>query len=671
LFIVMKLFRLAFGAAPVTLAVAASFAAPAAAQQSSIALQPTVITATRFPENRDPLPLGVSVITSDQIRAAGVTTVNDAVVRLLGVPGKQDLSNGGSTGFDLRGFGATADANQVVMLDGVRLSEADLSSPRLAGIPIDSIDRIEVLRGSGAVLYGEGATGGVVVITTKAGAGRQRTSGATLYGAVGSDNLRDARATATVSTEAGFVFDVDAQKRKTDGFRDNSASDTQAGSVTGQWSNGWLRLGGSIGQDKLDAGLPGELTAGEYAANPKHTAKPNDHIAIRNDRASVFAQADVADWQLAFDAAQREKELRSQSSFRSNAVDFALFVNPSDYNYDVDAHNFALRARNDRKLDSATNILVLGVDRNEWKRTGVTNASDADQVADAIYLKDDVVFGAGTRLSAGGRTEKIHKEGVDAVTGSGVAVSDRLNAWDLGLSHPIAASWTAWFRVGHSYRLPNADEFSFTSPGVILKPQESTDSEVGARWTYAAGKVEARVFHSALTNEIGFDPNAISPFGPFGSGANVNFDPTLREGLELDWNHAVTERLGVQVNAIARRAVFRAGPYESKDVPLVPRGSVAVRADWVPVAGHRLNAGVNWVSSQHPDYENACKIPSYATADARYAWQFLRNAEFALGVTNLFDHKYYTQAFGCAAGTTTSIYPEPGRQFTSSVRVQF
>jgi iron complex outermembrane recepter protein len=648
----MKSIRFAFGAAPVTLAVAASFAASSAAQQSSIALQPTVITATRFPEDPNALPLGVTVITSDQIRAAGVTTVNDAVVRLLGIPGRQDLFNGGSTGFDLRGFGATADSNQVVVLDGVRLSEADLSSPRLAGIPIDSVERIEVLRGSGAVLYGEGATGGVVVITTKAGAGLQRASGATLYGAVGSDHLWDARASATVSTDAGFTLDADAQKRHTDGFRDNSASGTEAGGVTGQWSNGWLRLGGRIGQDKLDARLPGALTAQQYATNPKQTTTPDDRVTIRNDLASVFARADVADWQLAFDAAQREKALRS--------LNFGVF--PIDY--DVDAHNYALRARNDRKVGSVTNILVLGLDRNEWKRTGVANTPDADQVADAFYLKDDVVFGAGTRLSAGGRTEKIRKEG------SGLNVSDRLNAWELGLSHPIAPSWTAWFRLGQSYRLPNADEFTFTLPGEALKPQESKDSEVGARWTYAAGKLEARLFHSALTNEIGFDPNAANASSIF-AGANVNFDPTLREGVELDWNHALTKRLGMQVNAIGRRAVFRAGPYDGKDVPLVPRGTLAVRADWVPVAGHRLNAGVNWVSSQHPDFENACKIPSYATADARYAWQFYRNAEFALGVTNLFDRKYYTQAFVCAGGTTQAIYPEPGRQFTSSVRVQF
>jgi iron complex outermembrane receptor protein len=91
----------------------------------------------------------------------------------------------------------------------------------------------------------------------------------------------------------------------------------------------------------------------------------------------------------------------------------------------------------------------------------------------------------------------------------------------------------------------------------------------------------------------------------------------------------------------------------------------------VPVAGHRLNAGVNWVSSQHPDFNNACRMPAYVTADARYAWQFQRNAELALAVTNLFDRKFYTQAFGCAGGQTTSIYPEPGRQLSASVRVQF
>jgi iron complex outermembrane receptor protein len=141
--------------------------------------------------------------------------------------------------------------------------------------------------------------------------------------------------------------------------------------------------------------------------------------------------------------------------------------------------------------------------------------------------------------------------------------------------------------------------------------------------------------------------------------------------VELDWQHALDASLGLRVNAAWRDAKFRAGPYAGKDVPLAPRGSVAVRADFVPKAGHRVTGGVNWVSSQHPDFANACRMPSYMTADARYAWQFHPGAELALAVTNLFDRNYYTQAFACAGGQPSSLYPEAGRQFTASLRVQF
>ena len=137
-------------------------------------LPETLVTATRFAEPLGSLPLGVSVVSAEQIRASGASTVNEAVMKLLGVPGRQDSYGGGDYALDLRGFGTTSDSNQVVVLDGVRLNEADLGGTRLAGIPIDTVERIEVLRGSGSVLYGEGATGGVIVITTKAGNGTAR-----------------------------------------------------------------------------------------------------------------------------------------------------------------------------------------------------------------------------------------------------------------------------------------------------------------------------------------------------------------------------------------------------------------------------------------------------------------------------------------------------------------
>lgn len=620
-------------------------ATPVLAQTAS--LPETLVTATRFADNPATLPFGVSVLTADDIRASGASSVNEAVMRLLGVVGRQDFYGGGEYALDLRGFGSTSDSNQIVVLDGVRLTEADQGGTRLSGIPIDTVERIEVLRGSGSVLYGEGASGGVIVITTRAGIGKERRNTAALSLGAGSYGLRDARATATVAG-GGFSVDVSGTKREHDNHRDNFRSEAESAGVSVQWSNDAFRFGARLGYDDLYTRLPGALSAAQYAANPRQTNTPNDSATIRNDRSSLFAEAYAGDWQLGADVGWRDKVLRSSS-----------------YDYDVEATTYALRARNESTLGRVRNVFTLGTDYGRWERQ-VPGAfgSTARQASRAWYVNDDLTLpGAATRLSAGLRSERIEKDITTATAG----LSDRQTAWELGVSQPVGPGVTVYGRLGRSFRLANVDEFSYTAPGVSLAPQASRDVELGSRFSYTGGKVELRVYRSNLTNEIGFDPNAPGPFGP---GANANFDPTRRLGLELDTTHALTKAVSLRVNAAARQSTFRSGAYAGKDVPLAPSRSLALRADWQPSAQHRVTGGVNWVSSQRPDFDNLCRMPSYATADVRYAFTW-QQVELALGVTNLFDSQYYTQAFSCAAGVTGGIYPEAGRVVTASVRVRF
>jgi len=316
-------------------------------------------------------------------------------------------------------------------------------------------------------------------------------------------------------------------------------------------------------------------------------------------------------------------------------------------------------------LGAMKNLLVLGTDHAHWSRDVLgAFGSTASQSNQAWYAKDDVTLAGGTRIGAGARTEHVDKESSSAST----QIADRLNAWEMGASTPIGSSLTLYGRGGRSFRLANVDEFSFTAPAVVLQPQTSHDYEVGTRWTYASGKADLRLYRSNVDHEIGFDPNAPGPFGFL--GVNVNFDPIRRQGLELDTLHALSRSFGLRVNAALRESKFRSGPYTGREVPLVPRKTLAVRGDWTPVAGHRLSGGVNWVSSQHPDFQNTCTIPSFTTVDARYAYQW-QQVELSVAVANLLDRRYFTQAFGCIGGTTTSIYPEPGRAVTAALRVNF
>ena len=168
-------------------------AAPGYAQQRrpvTIADE-VVVTATRFREPQQELPVGVTVISEERIRASTAATVPGLLKQF---PGIQVRDNSGSPNqqVDLRGFGITGDQNTLVLLDGQRISENEQTTVNWAAIPLSAIERIEIMRGSGAVLYGGGATGGTINIITKA---PQKNSKSGFLGAGGgSYNTGDYRA---------------------------------------------------------------------------------------------------------------------------------------------------------------------------------------------------------------------------------------------------------------------------------------------------------------------------------------------------------------------------------------------------------------------------------------------------------------------------------------------
>jgi iron complex outermembrane receptor protein len=629
------------------LAVISAICGTAAAQA---ALEPVIITGTRFADDAQALPFGVSVITAQDIQRSGANTVNEAIMKLLGVPGRLDLNGGGDYALDLRGFGSTSDSNQVIVIDGIRVSEGDIGGTRIAGIPIDTVERIEVLRGSGTVLYGEGAAGGVIIITTKAGKGVSRADSAQIYAGAGSFGTRELRTSATL-TAGDFSLDVAANRRLSDNHRDNFKAAVKGASVAGQWSDDTLRVVARHAYDHLESGLPGALSAAQYNADPSQASSLIDHGAIRNQRSSILGEAKLGDWELGVDAGWRSKSLAS--------------INGGfPFDYDVEATHQAVRARHTGLLAGLRNSVVFGADADNWRRTVLGSfGSVAEQSNRALYAKDDLTLAGGTRLSAGLRREAVKKE----VIGNPDRVDRSLNGWELGAVQPVTPAVQVYGRIGKSFRLANVDEFTFTSPGLTLRPQTSRDTELGARWRHAAGRFELRAHRSTLTDEIGFDPNAP---GPFGAGANVNFDPTRRQGIEAEASHKLTSALELRATAAVRQSRFTAGTYDGKDVPLVPRRTASLGAQWQVLAAHQLGATVYYASQSRPDFDNVCRMPAVSTLDLRYAY-VLPVVELSLTVANATDRQYYTQAFRCVAGETTAIYPEAGRAVMAAARFRF
>lgn len=621
-----------------------------------------VITGSRFPSVESLRPIGATVITQDDIRRAGASDVNSAIRKIGGVFGRQSLDSSPDFALDLRGFGTNSAQNMVIMVDGVRLNENELANTVLSTIPIDTVERIEITRGGGSVLYGEGATGGVIQIFTR------RAQAGSLHGSVfaegGQFHEHDVRA--SLAQTVGVVSaDIAVARQGSDNYRRNSGFDQTSASLNLQTRFTGGRAGIHVESARQDSRLPGSLSLAQFDADPRQASTPQDFGSLDTDRTNVFAEYRLGAVDLAADLSHRERNVRS------NYLSFG-----STNAYDGRQDQFSPRARWVGDMGGMLNELVGGVDLTRWKRKTTSSFSNADasQSSRALYLRDELRFDPAHdgRIAVGARHETFDKDYVDAL--AQVAPESRsqaLNAWEAQASYRVHPLVEAYAKAGQSYRVANADEnsYRFTPDDGILEPQTSHDLELGTTLRHAPGDdsrtLTMRVFRHRLKNEIFYDPTLNG-----GWGANTNLDPTERKGFEIDAQAEIAAGWRASAHAQHVIARFTEGPNAGREMVLVPKNVLTARLAWVPGNGQSADVGAQWVDSQRygGDFTNACaaRVPSYATFDARYAVK-LGAWELAATGLNLADRHYFSNAYGCQSG----IYPSDGRQLKLSARYDF
>src|SRR5260370_20843181 len=120
-----------------------------------------IITAPRFPEDVRRLPASVTVITEEDISKSAARTIPELLNEQVGFTMKDFFgNNAASTSIYLHAFGVTGPQNTLILLDGRRLNDFDLSGVQWSAIPLSSIYRIEILRGTGARLSSDNPPAG-------------------------------------------------------------------------------------------------------------------------------------------------------------------------------------------------------------------------------------------------------------------------------------------------------------------------------------------------------------------------------------------------------------------------------------------------------------------------------------------------------------------------------
>ena len=147
-------------------ALAALGTASTAWAQAAPSLKDVVVTATRTATRADALTADVVTIEADALARSGARTVSEVLAREAGLQTSSSGGLGKQSSLFIRG---TEARHVLLLVDGVRVGSATSGQASLDNLPLEAIERIEVLKGPASALYGSDAVGGVVQVFTKQG----------------------------------------------------------------------------------------------------------------------------------------------------------------------------------------------------------------------------------------------------------------------------------------------------------------------------------------------------------------------------------------------------------------------------------------------------------------------------------------------------------------------
>ena len=591
-------------------------------------LDTIVVTATRTAINAEDSNVPVQVLDRAVIERSQATSLLDLLRGRAGI----NLANQGGPGklssLFLRG---TESDHVLVLVDGVRIGSATAGMVMFQDLPLDQVERIEIVRGPRSSLYGSEAIGGVIqIFTRRAGTGLRSNFSLGL----GSNRHRQASAGIGHAGERGW-FQAQGAWQRTDGI------DSCRGTAEG-WG------------------------AGCFADEPDRDGYRNASVSLRGggklvDTVDVEGHALVADAFNEYDGSvfggnesdNRQQVVGGRLRWRPNdRADVNVRIGRADDKADNHFFDHASAVRRfastfETRRDTASvqgdlaigeaHLLSTGVDWLRDRVTGSTAFSVDSRDNTGVFLAWQGTFDAHS-VEASVRHDDNEQFGGHATGSLGY-----------GLKFGNGLRFTA--SAGTGFKVPTFNDLYY--PGgwgnPDLQPEESKTLNLGIaqfgkgwNWTFNA-------FQTDIDELIGYDTNF----------ALLNVDEARIRGAELT---GFVSLAGWDVNAEISHIDPRNRSIGSNQGNWLPRRSRSTARVDVDRGFGDVRVGVSGFGSgaRHDDAANLVRLPGYGTLDLRVEYAISSQWTLQARVANVFDREYETIAW----------YNQPGREYGLTLRYQ-
>jgi iron complex outermembrane receptor protein len=604
-----------------------------------------IISATGSEESEVLAPVSLSVITQKDIQASGANTLTEVLRRQASIQIKDSIGDGSRASLSLRGFGANSANNVMIVVDGRKLNNPSQEAPLLTSVSLKDIERIEIIQGSGGVLYGDQAVGGVINIITKKFQKDQLYVSTTQ----GTHDLETYKIGASQTFNNGVGYRVSGEKRQTDNYRDNNEADY--GNVFAEigYDTTWGNLNYEKTHVEDNLNLPGFLSNADIAENRRQTTAPNNYsnniIDIDSLTSSLFVNENI--------------KLNTDISLRDGKGEYS-YGTPTSQNTKV--RIISSKVIGDWVLPQG-NINFIGGYEDITSDYNRGSSTDIENTQESLYAQLSYPIVNGLHIVGGARrTENKDKNFINKNKNN-----DSLTATEIGLNYRNSLG-RFFVRRAEAFRFANANDNGFIEPGVdFLKPQESVSYEAGYEYVRNNKTVNVLIYDLVINDEIFYDSLAIGPFSPGSDGANVNLDESRRQGISLELGSDLSDNIDIGGSLSYTKAEFRAGSFDGNQVPEVPGVSASAFIGYQFVNNLSLyvdaiHTGDRFASGDESNTSD--KQPSYTLVNFSASW-VTGPLGFGFRINNLNDKKYSSLAFASGG------YPSPERtvELTASYNI--